>query len=370
MCAETRVLQVVKGLGRGGAEQLIANGPAFWDRSRFAYTVAYVLPWKNQLVPVLEEAGVEVVCLGARSELDPRAWWNLSRLVRRLQPHILHAHLPATGALSRLVARRRRVPTSIYSEHNIVSSYRGLTHRVAGWTYGLADLVIAVSEPVAQSVREAGWKPKRLVVVENGVPPPDTAEPADRGGADFLAVHVGNIRPGKGHSNLIAAAARCPGVQWVSIGGEKWDGDLARVRAEAAAAGVSDRLQFLGRRDDVAAWLEAADVFIVPSDHEGLPVSMLEAMSRKVPVVSTAVGGVPDVIEEGVTGLLVPPSDPDALATAVGRLRDDRALGERLAKAGADVVAARFGTGVMLGEIERLYMEVFEARRRRGDGRG
>ena len=146
---------------------------------------------------------------------------------------------------------------------------------------------------------------------------------------DPLVVHVGNIRPHKGHDTLVEAAAELarlrPGVAVISIGGEKNPGDLDRVRATAREAGVEGSLRFLGRRPDALAFVAAADVFVNPSDVEGLPVAILEAMALGTPVVATAVGGVPAVVEDGVTGLLAERADALGLAQAVDRLLGDRA---------------------------------------------
>ncbi len=175
-------------------------------------------------------------------------------------------------------------------------------------------------------------------------------------------VHVGNIRPHKGHANLVAAVAELvpevPDVRVVSIGGEKNDGDLTRVRGLAADAGVGDHLSFLGRREDALAFVAAADVFANPSDFEGLPVAVLEAMSLGRPVVATAVGGVPAVVKPDVTGVLVPPSDPRALATGIGRLLEDREYAHDIGAAGRKVIERDYSLEAMVRNLEATYLGV------------
>jgi glycosyltransferase involved in cell wall biosynthesis len=256
----------------------------------------------------------------------------------------------------------------IYTEHNIVSSYRQPTRSINRLTYGRNAAVIAVSEAVAQSlVGYPGPVPK---VIPNGVSvsvsPTEIEEVRSELGLEpghSLVVHVGNIRPHKGHGNLIAATARLveddPNVLVVSVGAEKHDGDLARVRESAATAGVSDHIRFMGRRPDARSFLGAADVVVNPADVEGLPLAILEALALSRPVVATAVGGVPTVVIDHVTGLLVPPADPEALATAILT-----ALGSPDAKgwgqAGAELVSAEYGIARMINDYEKLYREVLD----------
>jgi glycosyltransferase involved in cell wall biosynthesis len=176
-----------------------------------------------------------------------------------------------------------------------------------------------------------------------------------------LVVHVGNIRPHKGHENLIAAtaiiAAADPNVVVVSVGAEKHEGDLARVRESASAAGVSAHIRFMGRREEARAFLAAADVVVNPADFEGLPLAVLEGLSLGKPVVATEVGGVPTVVVDGVTGRLVPPKDPEALAASILEALTSPAAA-LWGAAGADLVERNHGIGQMISEYEKVYGEV------------
>ncbi len=354
-----KVLVVIKGLGVGGAEMLIASAARHWDRDRFEYRVAYALPWKDHLVADLEAAGIETICIGGQRGMSPA-------LLRRLRSvsgdaDLVHAHLPAGGVIARLVAP---VPV-VYTEHNLAGSYRAFSRWANRLTYGRNSAVIAVSQPVAEAL--AGYRGPKPRVIPNGV---DVAvDPAQVGeirhemsGDAPLVAHVGNIRPHKGHRNLIQAAQHLqkarPGIRIVSAGGEKHPGDLDRVRDEADRAGVGDTLAFLGRRRDAAALIAAADVFVSPADVEGLPVAVLEAMMLGTPVAATAVGGVPTVIKHRQTGLLVEPGDPECLAGAVLELLEDRGLASKLADAARALVEEKHGMEPMVRATERLYGEV------------
>ncbi len=357
------ILVAIKGLGIGGAEKLIAESARVWDRDRFDYRVVYALPWKDQLVEPLSELGIPVACIGGPRGMTPPSWLRLRRHATAARADLLHAHLPAMGAVARAVSP---VPV-VYTEHNVAGSYRLPVRIVNRLTYGRNAAVTAVSGAVAGSVE--AYPGPDAVVVPNGVscevsPSAAAAARAELGvGPDTpLVVHVGNIRPHKGHANLVEAvrilAERLPAVRVVSIGGEKNEGDLARIRDLAADAGVSEHLDFLGRREDALSFVAAADVFANPSDFEGLPVAVLEAMALERPVVATAVGGVPGIVHDDVTGLLVPPRKPALFAEAVASLITDPAHAASLAAAGRKVVERDYSLEAMVRTIEAMYEQV------------
>jgi glycosyltransferase involved in cell wall biosynthesis len=354
-----RILVLIKGLGLGGAERLIADASAVWDTNTFEYTVAYVLPWKDQLVEPIESHGIEVVCIGGRRGLDLRTPFRLRALIAELEPSLIHAHLPSAGLIARISTS---VPV-VYTEHNVAASYRQPTRTLNRLTYRRNRAAVAVSDAVADSISHfPGSRPK---VILNGISveqPEDAGLIRDELGMNSdspLVVHVGNIRPHKGHSTLIRAAAllgsRVPGVRVVSVGAEKEPGDLDRVRSEARHAGADDHITFLGRREDARRFLAAADVVVNPSDVEGLPVTLLEALSFSRPVVATDVGGVSQVVINEETGLLVPPGDPVALADAIEvALTDPRA--STWGRRGKQLVEERHGLEKMVQAYEELYL--------------
>lgn len=361
-----RVLVLIKGLGIGGAEKLISEGARFWDRDAFNYEVAYVLPWKDNLVPDLERLDIPVHLIGGERGLTPPTLIRLRRLIRDNEFDLVHAHLPTMGVISRLVSP---VPV-VYTEHNMAESYRPLTRTTNRLTYRMNSGAMAVSGAVATSVSE--WPGPPVQVIPNGVAVSVDADGPQRardelglGADDPLVAHVGNIRPGKGHDNLVAAAAQVrdevPGARIVSIGGEKYPGDLDRVRKLAADSGVADTVSFLGRRPDALDFVAASDIFVNPSSVEGLPVAILEAMSLGRPVVATAVGGVPGLVKDEETGLLVDPDDPAALAAGVVRLLLDRTLADRLGEAGRETVETDYGLEPMVRATEDVYRQVLNA---------
>ncbi len=360
-----RILVLIKGLGIGGAERLISEGSEHWDLDRFDYRVAYFLPWKDHLVEQLSSRGIRVDCVGSDKGLGPIAYKRLRSLISVWEPDVIHSHLPSAGIMARLATTR----PVVHTEHNIVSSYRQPTRTVNKLTYRRNAAVIAVSDAVAESL--AGYPGPPPIVIPNGVSVAveQSAIEAVRDELGLepgrpLVAHVGNIRPHKGHENLIAATADIvagrPDVMVVSVGAEKHEGDLNRVRSSAAGAGMSEHIRFMGRREDATAFLAAADVVVNPADVEGLPLAILEALALRRPVVATAVGGVPSVIIDRQTGLLVPPKDPAALAKAVVEALDSPDA-DSWGQAGYELVAADYGIARMIRDYERVYDGVLGA---------
>lgn len=356
------VLIAIKGLGIGGAEKLISEAAPLWDRSAFDYRVGYFLPWKDQLVRELESHGVDVVLLGGARGMDLGSARRLRETIRRQHVDLLHVHSPAVGVLARLAAP---VPI-VYTEHNVADSYREPTRTLNRLTYGRNDAVIAVSDAVATSVERFPGPNAR--VIRNGVvchvsdDERTTVRDELQVGERPLVVHVGNIRPHKGHRNLIAAAERIvdelPDVLIVSIGVEKNPGDLQALVDETESRGLSANLRFMGRRTDARAFLAAADVVVNPSDVEGLPIVVLEAMALARPIVATSVGGVPTVIRNNETGLLVSAGDPAGLADGVVRLLRDPALGGTLGDEARSLVDREFSLEAMVRDVETVYRQV------------
>ena len=350
---------LIKGLGIGGAERLISEGSRLWSTDEFEYRVAYVLPWKDQLVPDLAANGISTVCIGG-GRWSLKASVGFRNLIRSRHPALVHAHLPTTGILARLMPS----PPVIYTEHNLAGSYRPASRVLNRLTYGRNREVIAVSDAVAESI--AGYPGPHPHVIPNGVVVTASDETRRRVREELeiesdrpLVVHVGNIRPWKGHTNLIKAARLLreanPEIVVVSIGGEKHPGDLARVRRESDEEGAGDILRFMGRRSDAVDFIASADVFVNPSDVEGLPLVVLEAMMAGTPVVATAAGGVPTVLRDGETGRLIPVGRPQALAAAVIDLMTDTEGAKEMADRAQSLVETNFGLERMVTAHEDLY---------------
>lgn len=339
-----RVLHVVKGLGPGGAERLLVSVAGAADPAAVHHEVAYVLDWKQHLVPELEALGARTHLLaGARGMADPRWPLRLRALARRVD--VVHLHSPAVAAIARPALRTMRgAPVVVSTEHNVWSSHGLLTRVGNAATLPLDRVRWAVSAEVIASAWRP-WRAKTEVLV-HGIPlralQQRRAERAESRSVqgwhddDVVVAIVANLRANKDYPTLFAAAARAmaeePRLRFVSIGQGPLESDLRRALAEHH---LGSRFVMLGYHDDPAAVLAGADVFTLSSRHEGLPISLLEAMALGVAPVVTAVGGNAEVVTHDVDGLLVPPGEPAALAAGYVTLARDparrRALGDAAA---------------------------------------
>lgn len=362
----TRILWVVKGLGPGGAERLLTAAARAHDPTQVAATCAYVLPGKDHLASDLERAGVPTVCLGA-SASDVRWVVALGRLVRSGRFDVVHVHSPLPGAIARVAAwsmGRRRRPAIVTTEHNAWSTFHPLTRWLNRVTMRLEDAVIAVSsetfESMSPRIRE------RAEVVHHGIDVADVAAAAvhraarraELGVGDGVVVigTVANFREQKDHPTLLAAMALLGDlpVHLVVVGQGPLEAEIRRVSSDL---GLDDRVTFTGYRSDATAVMSAFDLFVLSSSWEGLPVALMEALALGLPVVSTAVGGVAELLTDTRDALLVPSGSPVELAAALRRVVSDGVLRARLGRASA-ARAADVDVTRSVAAIEAVYRQV------------
>jgi glycosyltransferase involved in cell wall biosynthesis len=366
-----RVLWLTKGLGRGGTERLLVSGAKRLDRSRFQLEVAYLLPWKDALVPELERLGVRTHCLGGSRASDVRWVARLHRLVRQRRFDLVHTHMPYVAFGARTIPHRRAA--IVHTEHNTWARYRYLTRWANRLTYSRNFAVVAVSHAVAASIRPLpivrSWPDTRVIHHGAELSEFDPATPDSRARARSglgltqeapVVGTVGNFTPKKDHRTLLEATARVApshrGLRLVLVGTGPLERKLQHI---SESLGLEDRVVFAGSRDDVAELLPAFDVFALSSRNEGLPISLLEAMAVGLPCVATSVGGVPEVITDGSEGLLVPPGDPAGLADALNKLLSDSSH-RTSAGARAARTARRFDNAAAVRKIEELYRDALQ----------
>ncbi|HEX2030308.1 MAG TPA: glycosyltransferase [Actinomycetota bacterium] len=363
----TGVLLLIKGLGRGGAEQLLASASRHLDAARFRYEVAYLLPWKDALVGAIEAAGLPTHCLdGGRGVGWVR---RLRELVRDRRIELVHAHSPVPA-----VAARTALPRAVhqvYTEHNVWARYRRPTYWANLVTFGRNDHVFAVSDEVRASIRYPapldGLRRPPVETLYHGLdwstlpPPAPRAEArAALGIPDDAPVigTVGNLTAKKDHATLLAAAVvlrrSVPGLRVVVVGTGPLEEELRRRRREL---GLEEIVLMTGFRDDAPRLMGAFDAFVLSSRYEGLPIALLEAMALGIPAAVTSVGGNAEVLTDGTDGLLVPSGDAPGLAEAVGRLLGDEALRRRLGDA-ARRRAADFDIRAAVRRMEEVYGEL------------
>lgn len=329
-----RVLHVIKGLDAGGAETLLLLAAANRDRATFDYEVAYLLPTHTALVPAIEAEDVRVHNLRGVPGYDPRWVDRLRRLLGHGSFDVVHAHSPLVAAGARVAARSlpaARRPLVVTTLHNVWESHHVAVRALDRATARLDDDRLAVSDAVRSSV--PGPIGTSITTEIHGVDVDAIRERADRDAVreelgvnpeDILIGAVANLKPHKAYEDMLTAAARVVAaderVRFVALG----DGPLREeLTGQRDALGLGHRFEFLGYRPDATRVLSGFDVFCLSSRHEGLPLALMEALVLGIPVVVTDVGGNGELVTNGVEGLLVPPSQPDQLASAVLELLAD-----------------------------------------------
>ena len=375
-----RVLLLSHSAQVSGAEQSMLTFLQNADRERHHFTVA--CPGSGSLVEGLERFGVPVVATDfgrLRRQLSPelvqqsirliRTSNRLLRLVRTRRPHLLHANTTMAALHAALAKGRCRVP--------LLWHVRDLNtpRLVARLICRRADGVIAVSRAVAESLNACA-RPDSVHVIPNGIDVDHFVPARDERwvrrrfnlphDAKLVSV-VGQLTPWKGHDELLLAWAkvrrRVRGNILLIVGSPLWPEDQAweaYLKELADRLGLAGSVRFLGQRDDVASIVAASAALVIPSKAEPFGRVALEGMALGKPVVGTDAGGLPEVVADGLTGLLVKPEDAHALASAIERVLSDDVLAKEMGQAGAVRVREHFLSARTTALIQNLYDHVLE----------
>jgi glycosyltransferase involved in cell wall biosynthesis len=358
-----KILHVDPEIHFGGGERQVAG--LVRHLAQHGHECVLAAPATSRLAAVVPAADARLRPLSIRSDIDLAAALRLRRLVTAESPHVVHLHTSRAHAMSPWLRH--------YASRAIVTRRMDYPLRAGPWTSLLFNrsvaAVIAISEEVRRRLLAAGVHPERIRVIHSAVEPP-AALPGSAGramarerfgiGDELVIGIVAALERRKGHDVLFRALGRLAQqsgrrVHCLVCGAGSDRGALEKLAREL---GISASVAFLGERRQVADVLAALDVFVLPSRHEGLGVAILEAMAMGLPVVASAVGGIPETVVAGRTGLLVPPEDPDALATAISTLALDPERSRRMGSAGRDRVLSEFSMEAMASRYERLYVEV------------
>ncbi len=356
--------------GFGGAEQALLILLAGLDRQYWQPTLIYHPA--PDLMPLLVRAEKLEVPLWPVPRM-PDGWEGFARVprfawqLRVKQPTVFHAHLtwPLACKFGLMSAILARVPAIVATEHLFVEFHLDTSIYMQQRLLAASlDRYLPVSQDLAQRLRQTLHIPNhKIQVIHNGVlMEPDNC-PADvtlranlNGNSNRpIVLTVARLDKQKGHCFLLEAAALIPQAQFVLVG----EGPArSSLEEHAQALGLGDRVVFLGYRPDIPELLACCDLFVLPSLYEGLPISVLEAMAVGKPVIASAVGGTAEVVIHGETGLLVPPADPIALATAIRTLLADPTLAQRLALNGQTRAQQDFSAKRMVQQVTQVYDEL------------
>ena len=362
-----RVVEVLATGSNGGAQEHLHSLVTRMDVERYDVSVVALSP--GSAVRKLQRAGIPVLVIDEAD--DAICVGALAAHLAEVRPDIVHAHMfraetVATRAVLALAEIGHRRPYLVSTVHS--SRVRHETDKdVLRELTPHMDRLIAVSRAIEQKIRDEGRDTVPVTLIYNGVdlerydhqeacctlPEEYGMEP----GSQIVGV-VARLEPEKGHPTLVEAwpkVLRAVPDSYLLIVGEGSRRDA--LEAQARELRIAHRVVFTGRRDDVPAVTAALDVAVLPSYREAQGLTILEAMALSRPVVASDVGGIPEMIEDGKTGLLVPPHDADALAAAIVRLLTNHPLADTLGRAGHDMVHDRFCIELMVSATESIYDE-------------
>jgi len=381
-----KVLKFVAAFGWGGTERQFVNLGLGLERSRFEVHFGCLRRF-GMMLDELESSGVPVTDYGVSSFRSPRAiaaQFRLARDIRRSGIDIVHAYGFSANAFA--------IPAAKLAGAKVVASIRDMgvylspaKLRAQRWICKLADRVLVNAEAIKAWLVAAGYDGDRITVIPNGIDvsrfeaPPSHRLRSDLGltaDAPLVAV-LGRISGRKGLEDFIAAASivvsRFPSARFLIIGEPSFSSRGQQIhvdetytnelKALAERHGVKDRVIFTGFRSDVARILQELTVSVLPSLSEGLSNTLLESMAAGVPVVATRVGGTAEVIRDSENGLLVPPSDPEALAESISRLLHAPEFAARLAAAGRQRIIDRYSMARLIEDTSRFYESIVDYRK-------
>lgn len=361
------ILHIIKSLGRGGAETLLPETLSLHDQERFEFHYIYFLPWKYQMVEDIRREGGIVTCFPARNNIEIMLQVRkIAAYVKQHKIRLIHCHLPWAGIVGRVVGKLCKVPV-VYTEHNTWDHYHKLTYHLNKISFGNQQQVIAVSKDVARSIKTHYGKSRPPVtVVSNGINTDKFSRHTqlDRNirkelgiSADTVVIGIACVfRPQKRLLLWLEIAAMIhknhPNTFFIIAG----DGPMKEeVHQKAKELRLTQNLHFAGLQFDIRPYTMALDIFMMSSEFEGMPIALLEAMSMECLPACTAVGGIPELIDDNVNGILVDGKEPLKLAERLSPYINHPERIRSLGQVARRTVTERFGMDDMVTELEGIY---------------
>lgn len=385
---KTKVLYLVTQSEFGGAQKYVYSLAT--SLSRESYEIFVGCGPGGELIPRLQQADIKVFPIPNLEKerftpmKDLSAVRSLCRLIRQVNPTIVHANSTKAGFWGRVAARLAGVPVIIFTAHGfILNEPMGLAEWLLFWAIeftgaSVGDAIITVSEFDRRTALHYLIFPSSILTIWNGIEidsfqnTPTLSSVKTPKSSLGLPLHdrtvgtVANFYENKGLQYFVQAAARVrrvfPEANFIIIGDGRERPALENLSAQLD---LKNSIHFLGRQNDVLQWMPFFDVFVLSSLKEGMPFSLLEAMSTARPVVATAVGGIPEVVMDGKTGILVPPRNPDAIANAIVSLLENPMRARKMGEAGRKRVLECFTLEKMVRETDALYQALLLKKYRR-----
>jgi len=380
-----RILHIITRLEHGGPPIALLNLIERLDKERFQCAIAtgFTEDPQKDMIPHARRKKIAVFTVphlvrDIAPVWDFLALYELIRLLREQKADIVHCHTSKAGFIGRLAAKMSGTRVTLYSPHGTIlkgyfsplkTRFFTALDRVAAL---LTDRILCLSRMEVMEYLQAGiGSLRQYSVLHNGIDIAemekrrlDSLQMRERLGLrqeDFICVTVGRLVPVKGYSFLIHAMGKLsqtvPNVKLLIAG----DGsERESLERQVLNLGLEDRVLFLGLREDIPEILSCGDLFLLSSVNEGFGLVLLEAMAFKLPIIATRVGGVPEVVEDGKTGLLIPSEDPEAFVSAVLRIYRNREWGRDLGLAGYERVKRNFDLAGIVQKLENLYVDLLQ----------
>jgi glycosyltransferase involved in cell wall biosynthesis len=366
------VLHVIGTLSPGGAERNLYYLAPHFAESSVRYGICCLIR-RGEFADEIEKLGIPIFELGYRKRFFVSTVLRLARLLRSRRVKVIHTHLFESGLVGRLAAWRAGVPAIITHEHG-KTLWKRWHHRLfERYAIGRTDLRLAVSEDIRQLRLKHERTPRSKIRIVFNAVDPDPFRPDDTTrirkrielGLDkfFLIGTIGRLVDAKSYDLLLAVAAdicgRRPDVRFVIVGEGPLGGDLRRT---CRSLGLEEKVVFLGKRTDIPDLMGALDLYVISSKREGLPITLIEAMMAGKPIVSTAVGGIPDTISHDGEGILVRSGDREELVKALLGLMDNRETMDRLGRNARMRAVETYSPGPILKQLEEIYQEILKSK--------
>ena len=364
-----RILHTEWSEGFGGQEMRILL--EIQEHLKEGHQVFLLAPPESPLLRTAREKGIESIPLKIRHTLDFQALRQIKKIIQENQIEVIHTHSSVDSWVASLAGKWTRVPVVVRTRHISVPTRR----RPLNYVYALPDAVITTGEQIRQTlITRYGLPAQAVYSIPTGVDtqrfyprPPDPALKQKLGlPAESLVISlVAVLRAQKRHEVVIAAAAGIlkysPRVRFLFVG----EGPRRALIEEAIRRhGLESHILMTGHRNDIPEILALTDIGIISSQAEGVPQFLLQAMAMAKPVVSTAVGGIPDIITDGLNGLLIPPEEPQALGKAVIKILEDPNYARGISQKALKTVLENYNSGLMADKVSRVYRFVYDQKRR------
>jgi len=370
------ILYVIWSLGLGGAEQVVISLAKGLDKAKFNPVIC-CLNEKGKFADELEKTGIQVIALHKSGPLDLSIIDKLVRVIKENNIDIVNTHLWGANLWGRIAAHKAKVKV-IATEHNLDTWKNWLHIALDKWLSHWTDKIIAVSESVKYFyTHKVGIDPSKIVVIYNGIDSAkyncaaaDKQEFNIKEGEAVIGI-VGRLVPQKGHRYFLLAMkeilkkygdspqrGQYP-IKGIIIGSGPMENELKRYSQEL---GLEKDVIFAGLRTDIPRLLKMLDLLVMPSTREGLPMIALEAMAAGVPVIASKVGGTPEVVIDGETGILILPEDPDSLARAIVKCLASSAIRDKIVEGAKKIIEDKFQLAHMIKNTENTYLELIKSK--------